>query len=120
MKNKLNLVRTCLLFALLTQSIIVEAQSVVTNVAAGLYHSLFIMSDGSLWGMGENGFGQLGIGNNNNTNLPVKIATNNVVAVAGGGFHTLFVKSDGSLWAMGDNPFGELGDGTYNNTNRPE
>jgi alpha-tubulin suppressor-like RCC1 family protein len=69
--------------------------------------------------MGENGYGQLGIGSNNNTNLPVKI-TNGVVAVAGGGFHTLFVRSDGSLWAMGDNQYGELGDGTLNSTNLPE
>jgi alpha-tubulin suppressor-like RCC1 family protein len=120
MKTKQQLIQTCLLVVVLMQSVICGAQPVVTNIAAGLYHSLFIMSDGSLWGMGENGSGQLGIGNFNSTNLPVKIVTNNVAAVAGGGFHTLFVKSDGSLWAMGDNQYGELGDGTINSTNLPE
>jgi alpha-tubulin suppressor-like RCC1 family protein len=119
MITKRNLIPFCLLSALLAQALVVGAQPVVTNIAAGLYDSLFIMSDGSLWGMGENGFGQLGIGSNNNTNLPVRI-TNGVVAVAGGGFHTLFVRRDGSLWAMGDNQYGELGDGTLNSTNLPE
>jgi alpha-tubulin suppressor-like RCC1 family protein len=120
MKAKQNLIQICLTVALFMQVFLCGAQPVVTNIAAGLYHSLFIMSDGSLWGMGENGFGQLGIGNFNNTNLPVKIMTNDVVAIAGGGFHTLFVKSDGSLWAMGENLYGELGDGTLNTTNLPK
>ena len=120
MKTRQNLIKIPVLIALFLQAHLCGAQPVVTNIAAGLYHSLFIMSDGSLWGMGENGFGQLGIGNFNNTNLPVKIVTNDVVAIAGGGFHTLFVKSDGSLWAMGDNQYGELGDGTLNTTNLPE
>jgi alpha-tubulin suppressor-like RCC1 family protein len=120
MKKKRNLAQICLLVALLMQSAFIEAQTVVTNIAAGLYHSLFIMSDGSLWSMGENGYGQLGIGNFTSANLPVKVVTNDVVAIAGGGFHTLFVKSDGSLWAMGDNQYGELGDTTLNTTNLPE
>jgi alpha-tubulin suppressor-like RCC1 family protein len=121
MKTKQNLIQICLIVALLIMQVFIcGAQPVVTNIAAGLYHSLFIMSDGSLWSMGENGFGQLGIGNDNSTNLPVKVVTNGVVAIAGGGFHTLFVKSDGSLWAMGDNQYGELGDATLNTTNLPE
>jgi alpha-tubulin suppressor-like RCC1 family protein len=121
MKTKQNLIQIGLIVALLIMQVFIcGAQPVVTNIAAGLYHSLFIMSDGSLWSMGENGSGQLGSGNFNNTNLPVKIVTNNFVAVAGGSFHTLFIKSDGGLWAMGDNQYGELGDATLNTTNLPE
>jgi hypothetical protein len=45
----------------------------VTAIAAGYYHSLFIRSDGSLWGMGENTAGQLGDGSYNSTNNPVLI-----------------------------------------------
>jgi len=120
MKIKLALIQICLWCAVFFQVLSSYAQLTVTNIAAGLYHSLFIMSDGSLWSMGENGGGQLGIGSYTSTNLPVKIVTSDVVAIAGGGFHTLFVKSDGSLWAMGDNEYGELGDGTFNTTNRPE
>ena len=92
----------------------------VTAIAGGVTHSLFLKSDGSLWAMGDNQFGELGDGTGNNTNRPERIVTNGVTAIAGGNGHSLFLKSDGSLWAMGDNQFGELGDGTYNNAFRPE
>ena len=104
----------------------------VTRIAAGGFHSLFLKSDGSLWGMGYNAYGQLGDGTYNNTNLPELIVGSNVTAVAAGGqdgeppfphngnHHSLFLKSDGSLWVMGANQYGELGDGTFNQTNRPE
>jgi alpha-tubulin suppressor-like RCC1 family protein len=93
----------------------------VTAMAAGYGHSLFLKSDGSLWAMGDNEYGQLGDGTGNfNTNRPEQILAGGVMAIAAGASHSLFLKSDGSLWAMGDNEYGQLGDGTYNNTNRPE
>jgi len=45
----------------------------VTAIAAGYFHSLFLQSDGSLWGMGYNGYGQLGDGTTSNTNRPEQI-----------------------------------------------
>jgi alpha-tubulin suppressor-like RCC1 family protein len=46
----------------------------VTAVSAGYSHSVFIMSDGGLWGMGANSSGQLGVGTNAiNTTVPVRI-----------------------------------------------
>jgi alpha-tubulin suppressor-like RCC1 family protein len=93
----------------------------VTAIAAGGYHSLFLKSDGSLWGMGLNAAGELGEGAYNSaTNMPEQIVASNVTAIAAGGFHSLFLKSDGSLWGMGRNLEGELGDGTFNSTNQPE
>jgi hypothetical protein len=97
-------------------------------IAAGSFHSLFLKSDGSLWGMGYNGDGALGDGTFNfDINQPEQIVTSGVLVIAAGGLfedHSLFLKNDGSLWGMGDNGFGELGDGTYGGmfgcTNRPE
>ena len=37
------------------------------------YHSLFLKNDGSLWGMGDNSYGQLGDGTYNSTNRPEQI-----------------------------------------------
>ena len=57
----------------------------VTAIAAEETDSLFIKSDGSLWGMGDNYWGQLG---NGGGSTPFEIISNNVTAVAGGTFHT--------------------------------
>ena len=85
----------------------------VTQVAAGQQHAVFVESDGSLWGMGQNFDGELGLGfGGYATNTPVQIIASNVTSVACGEFHTLFRQSDGSLWAMGYNGSGQLGDGT--------
>ncbi len=92
----------------------------VIAIAAGNVHSLFLKSDGSLWGMGGNMGGELGDGTYNNANSPEQIVAHNVTAIAGGGSSSYFVQSDGSLWAMGNNANGQLGDGTYNDTNQPE
>jgi alpha-tubulin suppressor-like RCC1 family protein len=92
----------------------------VMSIAAGNIHSLFLMSDGSLWAMGVGS--ALGDGtHNSSTNRPEQIVSSNVTALAAGGLHSLFLKNDGSLWAMGVNSVGQLGDGTSNNsTNQPE
>ncbi len=98
----------------------------VTTIAAGFFHSLFLESDGSLWAMGENNYGQLGDGTYltnhpySGTNRPELIVASNVTAIAAGGAHSLFLKGGGSLWAMGWNAYGQLGDGTTNNVNAPE
>ncbi len=83
----------------------------VSKVAAGAQHSLYLKTDGTLWAMGLNNYGQLGDGTTANRNFPVKVA-NGVNAVAAGFLHSLYLKTDGTLWAMGNNGTGQLGDGT--------
>ena len=83
------------------------------------YHSLFIKSDGSLWAMGNNNYGQLGDGTTTQRSSPVQIVSSGVVQVAAGFEHSLFIKSDGSLWAMGNNIYGRLGDGTTTQRSSP-
>ena len=92
----------------------------VTHIAAGEEHSLFTESDGSLWGMGDNSFGQLGIGSAPaNTNHPTQILSSGAGVVAAGGYHSLFFMSH-ALWGMGTNGSGQLGDGTTANHYVPE
>src|SRR5665213_2305530 len=113
MKAEQSLKIAFVLCAAMLQTVISGAQP-VTQIAAGRWHSLFLKSDGSLWAMGYNLFGQLGDGTTNIIiNQPEQIVASNVTAIAAGDEHSLFLKSDGSLWAMGDNTDGELGDGTY-------
>ena len=100
MKTTQTLKIACLLCVMALQAATSGGQT-VTKVAAGGYYSLFLKSDGSLWAMGDNSYGELGDGTYNNTNLPEQIVASNVTAIAAGGYHSLFLKSDGSLWAMG-------------------
>src|ERR1039458_6520045 len=111
-----------ILMALLLRATVAPAALTVTNIVLGCdsYHSLFLKSDGSLWGMGGNVTGQLGDGTFSNAYKPEEILAGGVTAIAAGNAHSLFIKSDGSLWVMGDNSFGQLGDGTLNTTNQPE
>ena len=83
----------------------------VVAMAAGNQHSMFVKADGTLWAMGNNGYGQLGAGTLTQTNRPIVVASN-VVTVASGFSHSMFVKADGTLWATGNNGTGQLGDGT--------
>jgi alpha-tubulin suppressor-like RCC1 family protein len=94
-----------------------NAGPAVTSIAGGTFHSLFTKSDGSLWVMGYNGNGELGIGfAPAMTNIPVQILASGAGKVAAGpeAFHSFF-RMGRDLWAMGNNYFGQLGDGTSNN-----
>ncbi len=96
----------------------VQVTSDVVAVATGYYHSLFVKRDGTLWAMGLNTAGQLGLGDTNNRIWPVQVASD-VVAAAGGVNYTLFVKRDGTLWSMGQNSYGQLGLGDTTDRNLP-
>lgn len=80
----------------------------VTTAASGGNHGLFVTTDGTLWAVGQNTFGQLGTGNTVTAATPVRVA-DDVTAVAAGNDHSLFIRKDGSLWAMGRNINGQLG-----------
>ena len=80
-------------------------------------HSLILKNDGTLWGCGYNGYGQLGLGNTNSRTTFTQITTNvdNIKSVYCGGYHTLILKNDGTLWSTGYNNYGQLGLGDGSN-----
>ena len=69
--------------------------------------------DGSLWCWGENGNGQLGVGDTAARNVPTRVSSlgTRVVRLAAGGAHLCAFTTDGEAWCWGDNRFGELGVG---------
>ncbi len=93
----------------------------IKAIAAGSAHSLFLKNDGTVWGCGYDGFGQLASGTNQYAiEQPLRIGTlTNVIAISAGSNHSLFLKNDGTVWACGYNEFGQLGDGTTKNKNIP-
>ena len=85
-------------------------------VAAGLFHSLALLEDGTVWAWGYNVYGQLGDASVDTRTVPVRVYNlTNVVAIAAGSYHSLALLEDGTVWAWGYNYYGQLGDGTTTN-----
>ena len=84
----------------------------IKTMATGNSHTVALKADGTLWAWGFNEKGQLGNGTNTNSNTPVRVNLEGVIAVTAAGDHTVALKNDGTLWAWGFNERGQLGDGT--------
>ena len=78
-------------------------------------HALGIKSDGTLWGRGENGYGQLGLGDSTDRAAWTQIDNGEWSEIAAGWRHSIATKADGSLYAWGSNWYSQLGfeRGTY-------
>ncbi|NUQ71080.1 MAG: hypothetical protein HUU17_09695, partial [Chthonomonadales bacterium] len=94
----------------------------VGAIAAGAWHSVFRMTDGTVWCAGDGSYGQIGNGDWATQTTPVQVP--GFVAAAGqsiaaGYAHTLAIASDGKCWAWGSGSYGELGDGLGTASNTP-
>jgi alpha-tubulin suppressor-like RCC1 family protein len=79
---------------------------------------LAVDTTGHVWGWGENGFGDLCLGNSHEYLTPVRLPFSLVTAVAGASNHALY-DSRGTVYACGQNADGDLGDGSEASTTTP-
>lgn len=91
-----------------------------SEVSAGANFTIALKKDGTVWGWGENSFGQVG---RKFVTIPLPLELNTsgttigkVIQISAGGTHTLALDENRSLWAWGDNTQGALGDGSNVNT----
>ncbi|MGY2895656.1 RCC1 domain-containing protein [Deinococcus sp. UYEF24] len=83
------------------------------SIAGETYHSLAVLTDGTVRAWGDNSSGQLGDGSTTDSSTPVPVSgLRNAVSIAGGNRHSLALLADGTVRTWGDNAFGQLGDGT--------
>lgn len=86
------------------------------QLAGGNNHSLFAVNDGELWGVGNNTYGQLGNGTNENSlYTPTKVVfpeDTEIVDFSTVQNFSLAVDGEGQVWGWGDNYYGQLGNGT--------
>jgi alpha-tubulin suppressor-like RCC1 family protein len=92
----------------------------ILEVAGGNDFTLARRSDGIVYGIGYNAFGQLGDGTFTDRSSPSQAAgLYSVVEIAAGDAFGLARRSDGRVWSWGQNFSGQLGDGTTATRNTP-
>ena len=85
----------------------------VTQVSAGLKHSLALRTGGTVESWGSNAHGQLGNEGAVGVRTPMVIEhLNHVTSVGAGGMHSVAALADGTVDAWGSNEFGQLGTGS--------
>ncbi len=86
--------------------------SMPVHISGGYEHTSVLLADSSVWTFGDNSFGQLGIGNTVDSNIPHKIMDGGY-QVSSGPHHTEVYLRDGSIWGFGENIYGQLGVGDF-------
>ncbi len=83
------------------------------KVAMGGFHTLFLARDGTVYGFGAGGLGQLGIGASQAI-VPTPIENealtgHTIIDIAAGSAHSILLSADGTVFTFGNNSFGQLG-----------
>lgn len=76
-------------------------------------HAMGVKTDGTLWGWGQNYYGQLGLGyTGSDVLVPTQVGSGtDWDKVFAGGEFSIGIKSDGTLWGWGNNEYAQLGQG---------
>ena len=105
------------------QEITALSDHLVTDVAAGECHTVFVTDKGKVFACGNGECGQLGLGNEENHYTPQEVTVlseHHVIGVALGGYHTVFVTDKGKVFACGLGRYGKLGLGNKDDQNTPQ
>lgn len=93
----------------------------INHIASSNEHTIAVLENYTLIAIGNNKFGQLGIGNNLDQIMPQQVVTDGVlknkiiIQIATGGEHTHFLDSNGKVYGVGWNHYGQLGLGNNQN-----
>ena len=105
----------------ITPSLLHNAPSNIVHFVCGAHQSLFLDSEGNVYSVGENEFGQLGLGHNTNQNVLNKIVNIPPIKIISCvGPSCYLVDFEGNLWTFGKNEEGQLGHGDKTNINTPK
>lgn len=95
-----------------------------TRLSTGNEFTVALKENGTVWTFGKNNVGQLGNGDNTNSNKPVQVMfgnadtpLENITQIASGDSHSIALAKDGTIYTWGNNVNGQLGNGTNNNSN---
>ncbi|MGI4864268.1 MAG: T9SS type A sorting domain-containing protein [Janthinobacterium lividum] len=91
------------------------------SVSAGVFYTLALKADGTLWAWGHNNYGELGVGSIATDVLaPTQVGTATTWrSVSAASYTSLALRQDNTLWVWGANYYGQLGLGTTNDQLTP-
>ena len=89
-------------------------------VAAAYRHTIALKDDGTIAAVGNDTYGQLGLGRALRSPTPLQVGgLSRVIAVSNAGSASLALRADGTVWGWGDNLQFQLGDGTTTSRSIP-
>ena len=105
----------------ITPNLILNAPSNIVQFVCGCFQSLFLDSEGNVFSVGDNEYGQLGLGHNTNQNVLNKIPNIPPIKIISCvGVSCYLIDFEGNLWSFGFNEFGQLGHGNKKNISAPK
>ena len=92
----------------------------IVKFVCGRNQNLFLDSEGNVFSVGGNSYGQLGLGHNSNQSALNKIPNIPPIKVISClGYSSYLLDFDGNVWSFGYNNIGQLGHGDNKNLNIP-
>jgi hypothetical protein len=99
-----------------------DASDIPLSIAAGYFHNCILLQNNSVKCFGDNEYGQLGNGSNDNSNVPALVnldVDDIVLSITAGNFHSCILLQNNAVKCFGSNEYGQLGNGSANNSNVP-
>ncbi|MGC6402126.1 MAG: gliding motility-associated C-terminal domain-containing protein [Flavobacteriaceae bacterium] len=90
----------------------------ITDISMGLYHTIILKSDGTLWSMGSDGFGELGRNGDSRSAEQIGTATN-WSKIKSSERVSFAINTEGEMYGWGHNNYGQLGVGDFSNKQTP-
>ena len=102
----------------ITPSLIPNLLSNIVDFVCGNNHGLFLDSEGNVYSVGYNGYGELGLGHKTNQNVLNNIPPIKIISCVGSSCY--LVDIEGNLWSFGCNNRGQLGHGDFKHVHVPK
>ena len=104
----------------ITPSLILNVPSNIVQFVCGGGQNLFLDSEGNVYSVGKNYYGQLGLGHNIHQNVLNKIPNIPPIQIISCEFTSSYLLDfKGNLWTFGFGSYGQLGNGDRTNNNAP-
>ena len=105
----------------ITPSLILNLPSNIVQFVCGGNLSLFLDSEGNVYSVGANYFGELRLGHNTDQNVLNKIGNIPPIrTISCARSSSYLIDFEGNLWTFGYNEYGQLGHGDTTNINAPK